>query len=476
MPDALQPLPEGAFPPIGSDVFGNFIVFDDTSGAYRMVINSAGNLLIGTTTDNGARLQVSGATTTMATITSSATASGLQLTNTGSTASSWIIQSDGGAVAGQAALRFYSLTASAYRMSIDGSGNVGIGTVSPASQSTGATTGILDVSASSGGNLVLHRTGSSDTALFSILKASNGTYIDSTGAATAANNAIYFRTNNINADQTSVTTALTIASTGAATFSSSVTVNSSVNIVNYTTGSSLFVGGAATNGVSNGIILLQSGRVPQSGSDTTGTNGLLFQHTISGATTVAGGYIYNGRETVFGSTSDVNTFISFATTLANTNYERMRITSDGILKMSNNSTTFSIGAIGGVQRIQHGTNGFTTEFQFFGAYDGYAPIGASAFNTRSDYRLKEDLKEFSGLSLVTDMKVYDFKWKEQDERNYGFMAHELQEILPYVVTGTKDGMFEGELQMQGVDYSKLVPILVKAIQELQAKLDKNNIN
>jgi len=156
----------------------------------------------------------------------------------------------------------------------------------------------------------------------------------------------------------------------------------------------------------------------------------------------------------------------------NSGTERMRITSDGILKMSNNSTTFSIGDIGGVQRIQHGTNGFTTEFQFFGAYDGYAPIGASAFNTRSDYRLKEDLKEFSGLSLVTDMKVYDFKWKEQDERNYGFMAHELQEILPYVVTGTKDGMFEGELQMQGVDYSKLVPILVKAIQEQQQQIDK----
>jgi len=290
------------------------------------------------------------------------------------------------------------------------------------------------------------------------------------GGATNGSTSAFFVANTASA------TLFDIKGSGVAIFHNTVSVNSNVDIVNYTTGSSLFVGGAATNGVSNGIILLQSGRVPQSGSDTTGTNGLLFQHTISNATNVNGGYIYNGRETVFSSASQVNTFISFATTLANTNYERMRITSDGILKMSNNSTTFSIGAIGGVQRIQHGTNGFTTEFQFFGAYDGYAPIGASAFNTRSDYRLKEDLKEFSGLSLVTDMKVYDFKWKEQDERNYGFMAHELQEILPYVVTGTKDGMFEGELQMQGVDYSKLVPILVKAIQELQAKLDKNNIN
>jgi hypothetical protein len=98
-----------------------------------LVLQTNGNVTIGTTTDNGARLQVTGSVTTMATITSSGTASGLQLTNSGSTASSWIIQSDGGAVLGQAALRFYSLTASAYRMSIDASGNVGIGTTSPVS-------------------------------------------------------------------------------------------------------------------------------------------------------------------------------------------------------------------------------------------------------------------------------------------------------------------------------------------------------
>ena len=150
--------------------------------------------------------------------------------------------------------------------------------------------------------------------------------------------------------------------------------------------------------------------------------------------------------------------------------ERVRITSGGALQMSNNSYTFSIGSIAGVQRIQYGTGGYTTEFAFLNTSDGYTPIGASAFNTRSDYRLKEDLKDFSGLSLVTNMKVYDFKWKEKDERNYGFMAHELQEVVSYIVTGEKDGMFEDEAQYQGLDYSKIVPILVKAIQEQQATI------
>jgi len=108
----------------------------------------------------------------------------------------------------------YFQTNASTKMTLDSSGNVGIGTSSPASQSTGQTTGILDVSASGGGNLVLHRTGSSDGALFSILKSSNGTYLDSTGAATAANNAIIFRNNNNNADQTTVTERARITSDG----------------------------------------------------------------------------------------------------------------------------------------------------------------------------------------------------------------------------------------------------------------------
>jgi hypothetical protein len=48
----------------------------------------------------------------------------------------------------------------------------------------------------------------------------------------------------------------------------------------------------------------------------------------------------------------------------------------------------------------------------------------------------------------------------------GVIAHELQEVLPYAVTGVKDGE-----DMQGVDYSKIVPVLVKAIQELSAEIN-----
>lgn len=84
----------------------------------------------------------------------------------------------------------------------------------------------------------------------------------------------------------------------------------------------------------------------------------------------------------------------------------------------------------------------------------------------SDYRLKEDLNSFSGLDLISKINVYDYKWKNQDKRSFGVMAHELQEVIPQAAFGEKDGE-----KMQGVDYSMLVPILVQAIKELQAKIE-----
>jgi hypothetical protein len=89
-----------------------------------------------------------------------------------------------------------------------------------------------------------------------------------------------------------------------------------------------------------------------------------------------------------------------------------------------------------------------------------------SFNTSSDYRLKTDLRNYSGLDLVNKIKTYDFAWKENSSRMHGVMAHELQEILPYAVSGLKDAVdANGKMIIQGVDYGKITPVLVKAIQE-----------
>ncbi len=88
----------------------------------------------------------------------------------------------------------------------------------------------------------------------------------------------------------------------------------------------------------------------------------------------------------------------------------------------------------------------------------------------SDYRLKEDLNSFSGLDLISKINVYDYKWKNQDKRSFGVMAHELQEVVPQAAFGEKDGE-----RMQGVDYSTLVPILIQAIKEQQTQIEELKI-
>ena len=97
----------------------------------------------------------------------------------------------------------------------------------------------------------------------------------------------------------------------------------------------------------------------------------------------------------------------------------------------------------------------------------YYDATGTYYQTFSDYRLKEDLKPINGLELVSKMKVYDYKIKSCEKRSYGVLAHELQEVVPQIVFGEKDGK-----EMQGIDYSKLVPILIQAIQDQQKQIDE----
>jgi hypothetical protein len=90
----------------------------------------------------------------------------------------------------------------------------------------------------------------------------------------------------------------------------------------------------------------------------------------------------------------------------------------------------------------------------------------TAYVTSSDYRLKEDLQDFAGLDMVSRIPVYNFKWKSDFSRSYGVMAHELKRVLPESVSGEKDAE-----EMQGVDYSKIVPLLIKSIQELKEEIE-----
>jgi hypothetical protein len=109
---------------------------------------------------------------------------------------------------------------------------------------------------------------------------------------------------------------------------------------------------------------------------------------------------------------------------------------------------------------------------------------STAYNTSSDYRLKEDWVAVADASTrVNALKPVNFAWKANGARVDGFLAHELAEVVPEAVTGEKDAVdAEGNPVYQGIDQSKLVPLLTAALQEalakiesLEARLDAANI-
>ena len=93
---------------------------------------------------------------------------------------------------------------------------------------------------------------------------------------------------------------------------------------------------------------------------------------------------------------------------------------------------------------------------------------ATYFNTSSDYRLKENEVAISdGITRLKQLKPYRFNFKvTPDTIVDGFFAHEVSSIVPEAIFGVKDAVDEnGDIEAQGIDQSKLVPLLVSALQE-----------
>mgnify|MGYP003665338697 CR=1 FL=1 len=128
---------------------------------------------------------------------------------------------------------------------------------------------------------------------------------------------------------------------------------------------------------------------------------------------------------------------------------------------------------------------------------------ATSYNTSSDYRLKEDDVPMTGATeRVKALRPVNFAWKSDGSRVDGFFAHEAQEVVPECATGAKDAMVTEEYEvtaeveevkdgngnitteaveavmgtrsvpdMQGIDQSKLVPLLTAALQEAITKIE-----
>jgi hypothetical protein len=99
--------------------------------------------------------------------------------------------------------------------------------------------------------------------------------------------------------------------------------------------------------------------------------------------------------------------------------------------------------------------------------------GSTAYNTSSDYRLKENVAPMTGaLARVAQLNPVTYQWKLDGSNGEGFIAHELQAVVPDCVTGKKDAVNEdGTIKPQGIDTSFLVATLTAAIQEQQAMIE-----
>ena len=117
----------------------------------------------------------------------------------------------------------------------------------------------------------------------------------------------------------------------------------------------------------------------------------------------------------------------------------------------------------------------TTQFEFRNGNVERGRIewttSGTTYNTNSDYRLKENVTNLTGsLAKVDQLEPKAFNFiSDPDEPKIGFIAHEVQDIVPQAVSGVKDAVREdGTPKYQGLDHSMLVPLLVGAIKELKA--------
>jgi len=117
-------------------------------------------------------------------------------------------------------------------------------------------------------------------------------------------------------------------------------------------------------------------------------------------------------------------------------------------------------------------------FQFYrnGVAAGVIVTNASAqtsYSSTSDYRIKDNVRTFDATAVLTQLRPVQYEWKVSGATSYGFIAHEVQAVIPYAVSGAKDAVnADGSINPQQLDATHLVPVLTKALQEQAALISE----
>jgi len=174
--------------------------------------------------------------------------------------------------------------------------------------------------------------------------------------------------------------------------------------------------------------------------------------------------------------------------------EKMRLTTGGHLCLNKTSDSFndsvgiSVNGAAGLIRIERNNdpslqlnrmnaNGEIVQF-YRGAGNKVGNITGNtssvSYNTSSDYRLKENVEyDFDASTRLKQLKPARFNFiADADTTVDGFLAHEVQDIVPEAITGEKDAVDDdGNPDYQAIDQAKLVPLLVKSLQEALTEID-----
>jgi hypothetical protein len=162
--------------------------------------------------------------------------------------------------------------------------------------------------------------------------------------------------------------------------------------------------------------------------------------------------------------------------------EAMRIRYDGNFLVGTTSTPS--GTVEGISNTQsgviyaaaagtapvvlyrHDSDGNIVNFHRDGTQVGTISVtgSATAYNTSSDARLKDITGSARGLEVINELNPVAYDWKADGKSDEGLIAQEVKELVPNAVSETEDGYYQ-------MDYSKLVTPLIKAVQELTAKVE-----
>ena len=226
-----------------------------------------------------------------------------------------------------------------------------------------------------------------------------------------------------------------------------------------------------------------------------GANNLVLAGTGDSGLTVASGTSGAGRIHFADGTSGNARFIGYmvynhsndSMQFATSGAEAMRISASGHLLIG--CTALPSGGAGGAgfevgqssarTILQLGTTTTSQETvqRFYNPNGNVGEIKMSGsstiYSTTSDYRLKENVVAMSGATdRLKQLKPLQFNFiADANTTLDGFLAHEVQDVVPEAITGTKDAVdADGNPEYQGIDQSKLVPLLVATIQELEARI------